>query len=83
MPIDKATRGGLTDKLAAIGELVIAHVNADKSLLYSIRDLAEAAKGDKKLAIHSHLVAYVVGLLSGQGEVAVEWRAGKLYVGAA
>lgn len=82
MPIEKAGRTGFTDRLASLGELVVATVGKDTSLLYSIRDLAEAAKGDKKLAPHSHLIAYVVGLLSASQEIAVEWRQGKLYVGA-
>ena len=82
MPIVRTQRTGLADKLATFGAVVKATVEADPANLYAIQELAVACQGDKKTRPHSHLIAVAACILWLQDDVTMEYRGGKLLVGA-
>lgn len=82
MPIERPQRTGLTDKLTVYGAAIKETVEKDPGNLYAIQELAELCKGDKKTRPHSHLVALAAGILWLSDEVTIDYRAGKLLVGA-
>lgn len=82
MPIERSKRSGMADRLAAFGAVIKDTVDKDPDNLYAIQELAVECQGDKKTRPHSHLIAVAACILWLSDEVSMEYRGGKLLVGA-
>lgn len=82
MPIERAAKSSFAAKLAAIGLSVKGVVEADPDNLYGVRELCKLAAPEGKKPLDGYQVALAIGILWVAEEVDMEYRAGKLLVGA-